>query len=985
MLVLPLLLALQQAAGPPGAPSASPALPHAPAGVIATTTPPSGDTVGYWGQRADYTIVARLDEQRHAARATGELTYVNHSPDTLREMYVYQYLNAFRPGSRWSAEDEREGSMRFQHLPDSAYGYERFTAMPTIDGVEVTPEYPLAPDSTVVHFVLPRPLAPGATLHAHFAWEARPSATVYRRQGRKGRHYDFAQWYPKVAVYDRGGWEVNAFVPAGELYGEFGTFDVTIIASRDQVLGASGVPVEGDPGWERVRTGGAVNIDRSVYGALPAAPSVVIDSGERAVRFYAENVHHFAWSASPDFKYEGGLYRGAIAIHALYEPRNAAGWAHGKMVQYETQALGWLESIYGPYGYPEVTAIMRLDGGATEFPMSVMYGANISLGLVLHETGHIYSYGMLANNEWRSGWMDEGLTDYQTSWAEDLTKPEIARGLEPKPPPPPKGYRAHALRPPSWDLGEIQLFWLDLIGRDEPIGTSGKDFNEFYIYNEMVYSRASMMYGALRDVLGDSLFRAFLQDYYAHWQFKHVDELAMRASAERVSGRDLQWFFDEWVHHTGLVDYAINGDSAVQRGEYVHPMKPVQVAPGKFALDPQHLTPDWDARNNGQPQNTKWVFGWPFLDQYDRYENVAAVSPLVWYTNPGGLTLGARVRTNYQKNIDQWDFGLAMAVRGPGPSAWPQLQGWIAVDNPRFPWSDRPVIGLHTGVWMEDGTFKFTLRRSWDESPFFAANGPRDTLTIGMNVTSPYDRAWQDTLRWSDATIADAFARWSWRSRRPALWFASGTIDGGLEWPRAATPGTGGFGSAQGEVGSTFALTASRRLAVMLRVWGGISSDAPPQRSLGLSSLDPTETYDNDWLRGDGAILVQPGVPYVQLGGAGLRAYSLYARVVSGGSLNTQLAYTFVVAKPASLVPRIQGAFFADISNVSLAAPLPTSSRTLGDAGVSAILKGALYDRTYALRIDLPIWMSDPQLAPGNASSSDYVKLRWTFTLGDLW
>ena len=981
MLVLPLVLALQQAAVPPGAPS----VPHAPASLIATTTPPGGDTAGYWGQRADYTIVARLDEARHAVRAAGELTYVNHSPDTLREIYVYQYLNAFRPGSRWSAADEREGTVRFQHLADSAYGYERFTAVPVIDGVAVAPEYPLAPDSTVVHFRLPHPLAPGGTLHATFAWESRPSATIFRRQGRKGRHYDFAQWYPKVAVYDRGGWEVNALVPAGELYGEFGTFDVTLIADTDQVLGASGVPVEGDPGWERVRAGGSVHIDRDVYGALPPAPAVTLAPGERAVRFYARDIHHFAWSASPDFRYEGAIYRDGIAIHVLYEPRNAAEWGKGQMVDYERHALAWLESIYGAYGYPEVTAIMRLEGGATEFPMMVMYGADVSQGLVLHETGHIYSYGMLANNEWRSGWMDEGLTSYQTDWAEDLTRPELARGLGPKPEPPPKGYRAHAVTPPWWEEGDIQLFALDLVGRDEPIGTSGKDFNEFFVYDEMVYDRASMMYGALRNVLGDSAFRAFLRDYYARWQFKHVDELAMRASAERVSERDLGWFFDEWVHHTGLVDYAIHGDSAVKRGEYIHPMTPVQVAPGKFALDPKRLTPDWDARNNGQPENTKWVFGWPFLDQYDRYENVAAVSPLAWYTNPGGLTLGARVRTNYQNLVDEWDFGLAMAVRGPGASVWPRLQGWIAVDNPRFPWSDRPVIGLHTGVWMEDGTFKFTLQRKWDESPFAFANGEHDTLTIGMHITSPYDRAWQDTLRWSDATVADVFARWSWRSRRPQHWFAAGTLDGGLEWPRGLAPGTGGFGSAQGEVGSTFPLAFGDRLALMLRAWGGTSSDAPPQRSLGLSSLDPTETYDDDFLRGDGAIFVQPAVPYVPLGGAGMRGYSLYVRVVNGGSMNTQLAYAFNARHWGSLVPVIQGAIFADGAYASLAAPNGGSARWIGDAGVSAILKGALYDRTYALRIDLPIWLTEPQLAPGNAAGSDRVNLRWTFTLGDLW
>src|SRR5437016_9572895 len=213
----------------------------------ANTSPASGDTIGYWQQRASYRIVVRLNESDATAHGVADLTYVNNSPDTLREMYVHQYLNAFRPGSKWSAVDADEGRVRFQHLRDPDFGYERFTSVPTFDGVAATPDYPGTPDSTVAHFRLPRALAPHDSIRVHFEWNARPSTTL-RRQGRKGHSYDFAQWYPKVAVYDRGGWEPNPLVSAGELYGEFGTYDVTIVVPFDEVIGATGVPVSGDPG-----------------------------------------------------------------------------------------------------------------------------------------------------------------------------------------------------------------------------------------------------------------------------------------------------------------------------------------------------------------------------------------------------------------------------------------------------------------------------------------------------------------------------------------------------------------------------------------------------------------------------------------------------------------------------------------------------------------------------------------------------------------
>src|SRR5690349_24979012 len=139
------------------------------------STPPSGDTTGYWQQGVTYRIVATLDEAQGKLRAEGVLTYVNHSPDTLHEMYFHQYLNAFRPGSKWSERDAKENRVRFQELAEPNYGYERFRQAPVVGGVPVIVDDPGSPDSTVVHFKLPKGLAPGDSVDIRFVWDARPS------------------------------------------------------------------------------------------------------------------------------------------------------------------------------------------------------------------------------------------------------------------------------------------------------------------------------------------------------------------------------------------------------------------------------------------------------------------------------------------------------------------------------------------------------------------------------------------------------------------------------------------------------------------------------------------------------------------------------------------------------------------------------------------------------------------------------------------
>ncbi|HZF67667.1 MAG TPA: M1 family metallopeptidase [Gemmatirosa sp.] len=567
------------------------------------TSPRGGDTTGYWQQRADYRVIATLDETRGVVTAHGTLTYVNRSPDTLRELFLHQHLNAFRPESRWSATDQAEGRLRFQKLVDPDHAYERFTAAPTVGGTPLAVTYPGAPDSSVAHVALPRPLAPGDSVVVTLAWEARPS-TVLRRQGRRGRSFDLAQWYPKVAVYDRGGWQPHALVPSGEFYGEFGDFDVTLVVRDDQVIGATGVPVSGDPGWARVSRTGAPELGRAAYANVAEGPMIKLAAGWRPVRFVARGVHHFGWSASPDYIYEGGAYvratpaRGArfptwdtVRVHTLYRPGDDTTFGGGRAVARTVTTLGWLERVFGPYGYPQMTVLHRLETGGTEFPMLQMNGSG-SLSLNLHEGGHIYAYGLLANNEWQSGWMDEGLTSYQTDWGLGLVRHEVAFRAgspilgESRSPQEIAGLRAFLDRQTKaqWDAVRD--------GRAEPIGRRGDRFVGGSTYSAAVYSRAETMYGALRDVLGEEAFARFLRDYYARWAFRHVDEAAMRASAERAHGGDLAWFFDQWVHGTGNVDYALRDvrstrdgrgwvtrATLVRAGDYRHPM-PVGVLAG---------------------------------------------------------------------------------------------------------------------------------------------------------------------------------------------------------------------------------------------------------------------------------------------------------------------------------------------------------------------------------------------------------------------
>ena len=162
---------------------------------------------------------------------------------------------------------------------------------------------------------------------------------------------------------------MQPLLPQGEFYGEFAHWDVTLDLASDQVVAGTGVPVEGDPGWAGAAAvaGTQPDYQRDAYGAvrpaeslglLPASPA----AGRKRVRFVADDVHHFAWTTNPDYVYEHGMHDD-VAIHVLYQPGDTA-WDDGIAVQRTAGALAFHESVYGPYPWPQITNVHRIEASA---------------------------------------------------------------------------------------------------------------------------------------------------------------------------------------------------------------------------------------------------------------------------------------------------------------------------------------------------------------------------------------------------------------------------------------------------------------------------------------------------------------------------------------------------------------------------------------------------------------------------------------------
>ncbi|MCH7717103.1 MAG: M1 family metallopeptidase [Gemmatimonadetes bacterium] len=975
------------------------------------------DTAGYWQQEVRYVIHASLDETNATLSGREAISYINRSPDTLTSFFLHLYLNAFRPGSRWADRDSIEGSPRFNDLEDPDYAFERVSRI-EVNGVAVAPEYPYAPDSTILRIALPEALVPEDSMNLSVQWQARPS-TLPRRQGRRGRRYDFAQWYPRVVVYDRGGWQDHPLYPAGEFYGEFATYDVTFDVAEDQVIGSTGVPVEGDPGWERAKADPTLQIDyqRDWYSPLlPPPPSPPpaprgggrgeqgggCGEGRKCVRFYAEDVHHFAWSVNPEYVYEEGRFEDVV-VRVLYLPGEQATWGDGVAVGRTIESLRWLKELFGPYPWPQLTNLHRIEGGGTEFPMVIMDGG-ASMGLILHETGHQYLMGILANNEWRHGFLDEGFSSFQGAWWGEEQTP---------------GSDAYASLAAS-------ILQFDLDGWSEPINRRGEDFRDFATYGVMTYSKAQLFYFQLRYVLGRAVMRAVLREYYDRWKLKHVTPDALRDVAEDVSGMELGWLFDQWLNQTPLIDFAIgtverrelpdgswetsvevlrkgDGWMPVEIGERDRPVIYARSTgldrtetvtfrtaekPGRLMLDPRVRSHDWNFTNNREAGLFDLADARYRLDTFveepaARDRRVLSIAPTLWWNDASDATVGVRVRQNYLGRFDKRTWWVGRGVSGVAQTTEGPLDFSFSWENPIFLRSDRASQLLEG--WSRDGTVGARARFSRERrSSFTSPSRHRVGWMAQWVATRQTD--FLDPALWDNGGTVELGRLDDWNlGALGARWKASADARAGVTYSRVG----GRTGNAKPFLRVTATGSSRRPLGAFVlgtRFFAGayVADDLPAlQRAIPLNGADPYQTLENPFVRTQGALLVQEDLQYHSPGNGNLRGFrrGLGGRWVLAANIELE---RYLFRRPSGVVRSVAVVGFADgalVDTVAVRTFSGTAIKAVSDGGMGVRIGLHVGDLTFPLRIEFPFIVSDPRESYETIPGDNRLGFRWLISL----
>lgn len=525
----------------------------------------------YWQQHVAYTINASLNPKTHEITGTVVLDYRNNSPDTLNVVYFRLYWNLFTEGS----EGQRYNHQNKYYYHDTSGGISVSDVAVKQQGATGSPTYSI--DNTLMTIELPRPLFPGASATFSMGFRERVPRGG-NRTGHSGRDYDIAQWYPQIATYDKFGWDKSQYLGPAEFHNEFGIFDVEITLPKSFTIAHSGVllnPEEVYPDSVLQK----LNAARDSGDVVRVADYTSTDwKGQDTLlstwKFHAENVRDFAWSANEHYiwdvtRWSPGEGHPDIRIHSMYFKGLSQYWKEA--ASYGKHAISFFSRHFGLYAYPNMFIVEGSTGGGMEYPGITFIGhygdkhTHGLFGVITHETGHNWYPMFMSSNETHYGFMDEGFTTFLTALAvEDFygrydNKYEWTTGLQ--------KFLRYAN---DTEREAIQRSALSLSknGFEVPIATHIYRTPEPALVGDAIYSKTASVMFMLQYVMGDSTFEVFMKEYYNRWKFKHPYPEDFYSLAQEMSGkRNLQWFFDQWIHRTSRCDYAVCGLKSREEGE----------------------------------------------------------------------------------------------------------------------------------------------------------------------------------------------------------------------------------------------------------------------------------------------------------------------------------------------------------------------------------------------------------------------------------
>jgi len=490
----------------------------------------------YWQNHGRYTIsITALPPDRNI-KGVEQIVYTNNSPDTLKRLNMKLILNIHRPGVA------RFGGASDDYLTPGLQ-IDNFT----IDGTKKNWDNKRAAGTNQM-IGLAKPLMPHDSVKLDITWHFE----ISKESGREGMidstSYYLAYFYPRVAVYDDyNGWDLLPFLDAQEFYNDFNDYTLNVTAPKNYIVWATGTLRNADKVLQpeaAKKLEQSFTSDSTIHIATKedlAKKNITAQNDVNTWTWTATNISDMAVGISDHYDWDAASVvvdnktgRRASMQAAFLDA--SADFHHS--VQFGRNSLSWLSANWPgvPYPFPKMTAFQGF--ADMEYPMMVNDSHQDDLHFAQfvqdHEIAHTFFPFYMGVNESRYSFMDEGwATTFELLIGTSEVGKQKAEELY-------KGFRVE-----QWihDASTAE---------DLPIITPTSELRGGFGNNS--YGKPSLSYLALKDMLGDELFKKALHTYMDNWNGKHPIPWDYFNSMNSGSGRNLNWFFNNWFFTNYYID-----------------------------------------------------------------------------------------------------------------------------------------------------------------------------------------------------------------------------------------------------------------------------------------------------------------------------------------------------------------------------------------------------------------------------------------------
>ncbi len=635
------------------------------------------------GLTYDIDVTVNMEDRTFTGRE--RITWRNPGTQPVSSVPLHLYLNAFSNGaSTWLTERRGgQGPSRFilETLPDDAWGFsEPKTIRQMVDGdAQDTTWAPIQPDDgnildrTLIEVALARPVRPGERLVLDVVFTARLPEPV-ARTGCVPDMCFFAQWFPKLGAFEtkgmRGaaedGFAARQFHANTEFYANFADYTVTIDAPDGFGIGATGRETEREASDGRQ----------------------IVTFEQRAVIDFAFTVGRFdEYTSTFDPNGEGPT------VSVRYLPFAGRGFALDRAITAVHGSLRVLNEELGPYPYDTLTVVYPpvhgVELGGMEYP-TLFTGLAVDPLLFtppfsdwkifetvdIHEFGHQYFQALIATDEQRDAFMDEGFNSYWEGVIKaDLFGQETSGG-------------SFLGRPVDALLNEQNN---DSFGRlREAIVRTPSNLFQRGTGGLQIYPRPSLTLRTAAGLFGEDRLHAVFKTYFQRWQFKHPGLEDFMAVVREIGGADMEAFLREGFTAPRHPDFAItaatsqrlktpagrypgpNGEALVVTGENEDEQARVIASDRALEKDGQiwvQITdPGWVDRTTSRPGRVTWQAFSPTdgtaeakEPETELYETLVRIEGPAWRNLP--ITV-----------VFEFEDGVSVGMTWDGRAAWQEYR-----------------------------------------------------------------------------------------------------------------------------------------------------------------------------------------------------------------------------------------------------------------------------------------------------------------------